>query len=422
MRLRTLLLLFIVAILTIVPVSAQDDMMTIDFWHGLTGPDGAFLEDMVNTYNETNEDGIFVQLNVFHWDVFFDRWVASVAAGDPPDVVIYHINEMPQFAEDGVVTPIEELIEEVGVDMSEFSDVIMDMSMFGGKLYGFPIDIHPIGMYYNVDAVEAAGLDPDSPPSNAEELLSWAEALTVDSDGDGTIDQYGVSAPAVNVMTFRLWWGLIFQNGGSFISDDLSTITIDNAEAAEALEFLRDLVNVHGVAPEGQSDPDTDFLTGSVAITFQGPWWINGFVDAGLNFRTAPVPTLFDAPGVWASSHYFGFSVQDDTDSQIAAMKFASWMSDSGALWGLSGQIPASATARADETFTGSDIYQYQKAFVDSLNFIYYTPPITTSTEVFAENVQTPLVIGWQSVMLDVVSASDAFAEMQSGIQAVLDR
>ena len=319
MSLRTLLVLFIVAILTIVPVSAQDDMMTIDFWRGLTGPDGAFLEDMVNTYNETNEDGIFVQLNVFHWDVFFDRWVASVAAGDPPDVVIYHINEMPQYAEAGVVTPIKELIEEVGVDMSEFSDVIMDMSMFGGKLYGFPIDIHPIGMYYNVDAVEAAGLDPDSPPSNAEELLSWAEALTVDSDGDGTNDQYGVSAPAVNVMTFRLWWSLIFQNGGSFISDDLSTITIDNAEAAEALESLRDLDHVHGVAPEGQSDPDTDFLTGSVAITFQGPWWINGFVDAGLNFRTAPVPTLFDAPGVWASSHYFGFSVQDDTDSQIAS-------------------------------------------------------------------------------------------------------
>ena len=422
MSLRTLLVLFIVAILTIVPVSAQDDMMTIDFWHGLTGPDGVFLEGMVNSYNETNEDAIFVQLNVFHWDVFYDRWVASVAAGDPPDVVIYHINEMPQYADRGVAAPIDMLVEEVGVDMSGFSDVIVDMSTRDGNLYGFPIDIHPIGMYYNVDAVEAAGLDPDSPPTNAEELLSWAEALTVDSDGDGTLDQYGVSAPATNVMTFRLWWGLIFQNDGSFISDDLSTITIDNAEAAEALEFLRDLVAVHGVAPEGQSDPDTDFLTGSVAITFQGPWWITGFVDAGLNFRTAPVPTLFDEPGVWASSHYFGFSVQDDNDSQVAAMKFAKWMSDNGALWGLSGQVPASAAARADETFTGSEIYQYQKAFVDSLAFIHYTPPITVSTEIFAENVQTPLVIGWQSVMLGGVSASDALAEMQDGIQAVLDR
>ena len=61
---RTVFALFIIALLAIAPVSAQDDMMTIDFWHGLTGPDGVFLEGMVNTYNEMNEDGIFVQLNV----------------------------------------------------------------------------------------------------------------------------------------------------------------------------------------------------------------------------------------------------------------------------------------------------------------------------------------------------------------------
>jgi len=54
--------------------------------------------------------------------------------------------------------------------------------------------------------------------------------------------------------------------------------------------------------------------------------------------------------------------------------------------------------------------------------FIHYTPPITVSTEIFAENVQTPLVLGWQSVMLGAASAADALAEMQEGIQAVLDR
>ena len=413
----------VLSLLLAAPGMAQDDGdVVIDFWHGLTGPDGAYLEDMVNTYNETNEDGVFVNLTVFHWDVFFDRWVASVAAGDPPDVVIYHINEMPQYAEAGVVTPIGDLVEEVGVDMTQFTEAVLDMSMWNDELYGFALDIHPIGMYYNVDMVEAAGLDPDTPPTTAEELLTWAEALTLDSDSDGLVDQYGVSAPAVNVMTFRLWWGLIFQNGGSFISDDLSEITVATPEAGEGLEFLRDLVYEYGYAPEGQQDPDTDFLTGGVAITFQGPWWINGFVEAGLNFRTAPVPVIFDEPGVWASSHFFGFSVQDDSEGQLAGMKFANWMSENGALWGLSGQIPASAAARADEVFTGSDIYQYQEAFVEELEYIYYTPPITQSTEIFAENVQTPLVIGWQSVMLDALSAEDALAEMQEGIQEVLDR
>ena len=63
-----------------------------------------------------------------------------------------------------------------------------------------------------------------------------------------------------------------------------------------------------------------------------------------------------------------------------------------------------------------------REAFVNSLDFIHYTPPITVSTEIFAENVQTPLVIGWQSVMLGAASAADALADMQAGIQAVLDR
>lgn len=410
------LLLAALFVLAAFPAAAQDDTITIDFWHGLTGPDGAFLEQMVNTYNETNEDGIFVQLNVYHWDVFFDRWVASVAAGDPPDVVIYHINELPQYAEQGVVIPITDMAAEVGIDMAEYPQAVQDMSMWDGELYGIPLDIHPLAMYYNVDYVEAAGLDPEMPPTNGDELLAWAQAMTTD-------EHYGISAPATNVMTFRLWWGLLFQNGGSFISDDLSTITVDSPEAAEALQFLHDLVYEYQVAPEGQSDPDTDFQTGKVAITFQGPWWINGFAETeGLNFMTAPVPVIFDEPAVWASSHFFGFSKQDDADSQLAAMKFAKWMADNGAMWGLSGQIPASSTANQGEEFMSSDIYKYQKAFVDSLPYIQYTPPITQSTEVFAENVQTPLVVGWQSVMIDALTPEEAVAQMQTGVQAVLDR
>ena len=407
--------LLVVAALPAHPSAAQDTI-TIDFWHGLTGPDGAFLEQMVNTYNETNEDNVFVQLNVYHWDVFFDRWVASVAAGNPPDVVIYHINELPQYAEQGVVVPVDDLIEEVGVDLSQYNETVQNMSSWKGQVYGIPLDIHPIGMYYNVDYVKAAGLDPEAPPTNKEELLAWAQAMTTD-------DYYGISAPATNVLTFRLWWGLIFQNEGTFISDDLSTITVDNPQAAEALQFLYDLVYKYEVAPEGQSDPDTDFQTGKVAITFQGPWWINGFAETeGLNFMTAPVPVVFKQPAVWASSHFFGFSNQDDRDSQLAAMKFAKWMAENGALWGLSGQIPAAESARESEEFMGSDIYQYQKAFVEELPYIVYTPPITKSTEVFAENVQTPLVIGWQSVMIDAMTPEEAVAQMQEGIQAVLDR
>lgn len=396
-------------------VLAQDEKTTIDFWSGLTGPDGDFLARMVQTYNETNTDGIFINHTVYHWNEFFTRWLEAIDAGDAPDVILYHINEMPQYANLGAVIPMDDLIAEAGINMDDFGDTVREMSAWNGQIYGIPFDIHPLALYYNVDMVEAAGLDPNNPPKTGEEFMTWATALTTDT-------VFGVSIPTTNVMTFRLWWSLMFQNGGQFISDDLQTITINNPESAEALQFLYDLVHVQGVAPIEQADPDADFRDGKTAMTFQGPWWINGFAETeNLNFMTAPLPLFFDTPAVWASSHFFSLSNGDDPTQTQASTLFVKWMVDNSDLWSLSGQIPASRVARESELFLSSDIYGYQKAFVDSLDSIVYTPPLIQSTSIFAEDSQTPLVFGWQAVMYDFVPVDVALEEMQTGIQAILE-
>src|SRR5229473_1920485 len=64
----------------------------INFWHGLTGPDGAYLANLVQQYNAQNTDNLCVNITVYNWDVFFDKWLSGVAAGNPPDVVVLHIN------------------------------------------------------------------------------------------------------------------------------------------------------------------------------------------------------------------------------------------------------------------------------------------------------------------------------------------
>jgi multiple sugar transport system substrate-binding protein len=53
---------------------------------------------MIKKYNTENKDNSCVNLTVYNWDVFFDKWLSGVAAGTPPDVVVYHINELPQYA------------------------------------------------------------------------------------------------------------------------------------------------------------------------------------------------------------------------------------------------------------------------------------------------------------------------------------
>src|SRR4051794_33738535 len=92
----------------------QANAKTINYWHGLTGPDGNYLTKMVDQYNSDNKDGLCVALSNYSWDVFFTKWLSSIAAGNPPDVVTYHINEMPQYASLGAVVPVDDLVKQVG--------------------------------------------------------------------------------------------------------------------------------------------------------------------------------------------------------------------------------------------------------------------------------------------------------------------
>ena len=228
---------------------------------------------------------------------------------------------------------------------------------------------------------------------------------------------------SVNVQSFRVWYGWIFQNGGKFISDDNKQIVVDSPENAETLQFAVDLVNKYKVAPQGEQDPDTDFQNGKCALHFQGPWWINGFVETqGLNFATAPQPVMFKQPGVWASDHFFGISKQDNVENQQGAIKFVKWMNDHANLWGLSGMVPVDQAIREGADYMGTPIYQYQKAFVAELPYTHLTPVIPQSTEIFAENNQTPLVVNLQAALLGAKDVKTALADMQAGIQAVLDK
>ena len=77
---------------------------------------------------------------------------------------------------------------------------------------------------------------------------------------------------------------------------------------------------------------------------------------------------------------------------------------------------------REGKDYTSTDIYKYQKAFVDELDSTHLTPVITQSTEIFAENNQTPLVVNFQAALLGAKDVNTALKDMQDGIQAVLDK
>src|SRR5260221_4514774 len=179
----------------------------INFWHGLTGPDGAYLGNLVKQYNSTNTDNLCVNVTTYNWDVFFDKWLSGVAAGNPPDAVVLHINEVPQYVTQGAMAPIDDLAKKVGLDITGFPQTQQTYSHYDGKLYGAPLDVHPIGMYINTTIAKAAGLDVTKPPTDKASFLDWTQKMT---KADGS--QYGVCFAAVNPQSFPGGYGGLWQD------------------------------------------------------------------------------------------------------------------------------------------------------------------------------------------------------------------
>ena len=182
----------LVAMLLLPGAALAQDSTAVTLMHGWTGADNT---EMLNTvfarFNEENADGLVIEPTALGWDDLFTQLTLTAAAGNPPDVVMFHNTEVTEYVRKGVLLPVDDLMAAADIDLTGVPQNIIELSKIDGEFYCLPGDLHPMNLYYNRDLVEAAGLDPDSPPTTGEEFMAWAEAMTI-TDDDGAVEQYGL--------------------------------------------------------------------------------------------------------------------------------------------------------------------------------------------------------------------------------------
>jgi multiple sugar transport system substrate-binding protein len=388
----------------------------VTMWHGWTGADNTeMLDQIINSYNQTNEDGIVLTPTAYAWDEFFSKWVLASASGSPPDIALYHPTEIPEFVERGTVIPLDDLAETGGWTWEGIPDSVREQCYYNGQLYGIIEDYHPLGMFYNIDLVEKAGLDPDSPPTNRDEFLEWAQAMTI-KDANGNFVQSGASMPTTGIARW-IWHSWLHQNGGRFLNEDGSVAFNDDAGSG-ALQMMHDIIHEYGIAPIGQNIGE-DFRAGVLGILFNGPWNVNSFLNAELNFATAPLPTVFEQPAAWANSHCLSLSKTDSTERQVASMKFISWFARNNLEAALKVGIIPAATDVLDQ-MKETDRWQYYKAFADQAEYLAYEPMIPQYSQIFSFEKPTPLTVNLEAALTNAKTIPQALADMQAGVAEIL--
>ena len=162
------------------------------------------------------------------------------------DVARIDISEFAAFVREGALVDLQPYADADGdfraSDIWPFAlDACRDAR---GHVYGLPSTFTPYVMYYNRDLLLQAGVPLPKDGWTWDDLLAAARKVTRDTDGDGRIDQYGISL--TQWLQAVVPW--IWQNGGDLVSADLQHSRLAEPEAVEALEFLHRLLHEEHVA------------------------------------------------------------------------------------------------------------------------------------------------------------------------------
>lgn len=404
-----------------------DDPLVL--WHGLTGSDGAVFAELLKQFTDANPD-VCLNSEGYPWDIFFQKYPTAVAAGTPPDMVIFHAAEVNQMAHEGLMTPMDDVIFNDGtLNKADFNEVLINGITVDGQTMAVPFDNHGWLLWYNTKLMEDAGLDPNVLPANGAEFIEVAQKLTTDVNGKHPNEE-GFDKDNVQIWAIDYTWPrftiptTLWQFGGGVVSEDGKTATLSSPESVAAVQFWHDLMYKYYVAPPavpGKMWAGDLYKNNQLVFMWEGTW-TGGFMrdnpDVAALTKTAFINSL--APdgnqAVKFDSHIMSIPTGVDQDGMDKAKKLMTFLVQSGAYWATSGQVPALKSVQALPEV--QSIASVAKA-AEQFNAIGRTD---LAHPAFIE-IQT----AWETAVGNALATPDAdvAAALQAGndqIQAILDR
>ncbi|MCH7524783.1 MAG: ABC transporter substrate-binding protein [Bacteroidetes bacterium] len=212
-----------------------------------------------------------------------------LGTGKAPDLFWLKGSTSPAYMSFNVLYPLDSLISATPeFDVDDFFPLFKDAFKYNDTYYGFGKDFNAYVLFYNTEMFEEAGLT--SPPTNWEELVTYATKLTKDTNGDGKTNQFGfVVEPTIDMLM-----PFAYQNGGELISDD-NEIKIGEPAFIEAFDFYINLYRT-GIAtiPSNQGAGWNGDVFGrkQAAMIISGAWLIpylkESFPD--VKYKVAELP------------------------------------------------------------------------------------------------------------------------------------
>ena len=127
-------------------------------------PEGQVYRESVESFNEKYNGTYFADIEFIPRNDsgggYSDKINSSVLSGDLPDVLTLDGPNVAAYAKNNIIQPLAPLTEE---ERGKYLESIIDQGTYDDKLYALGVMESSVGLYYNKDILEEAGIEiPDS--------------------------------------------------------------------------------------------------------------------------------------------------------------------------------------------------------------------------------------------------------------------
>ncbi|MEM7237259.1 MAG: sn-glycerol-3-phosphate ABC transporter substrate-binding protein UgpB [Pseudomonadota bacterium] len=150
----------------------------IQWWHAMGGTNGERVNKIAGDFNATQSDYKVVPVYKGNYTETMTAAIAAFRAKEHPHIVqVFEVGTATMMAAEGAIYPVEQMMSDAG-EAFEKSDYLPAVISYyqtpGGELLSMPFNSSTPVLWYNSDALSAAGVEP---PKTWDEVKSASKAL-----------------------------------------------------------------------------------------------------------------------------------------------------------------------------------------------------------------------------------------------------
>lgn len=240
------------------------------YWHGAMTD---YLNECKAEFEKDNPN-IKIVLDFYGWGEYWTALEAAATGGKGPDVFQLNGPNNYKYADYGIILPLDDYISNSDVDLSNYPDALNQIYNIDGVQYGIPVDWDTIGLWYNKELFDAAGVAYPDETWTWEDLVAAAEKITDPEKGI-----YGIDAGYADQGGF---FNTVPAAGGYIINEDGTACGFDDEKTIKGLKVWMDLMEA-GLSPSQanltETAGTTQFMAGKLAMYMGGDWVVADFVQ-----------------------------------------------------------------------------------------------------------------------------------------------